>query len=101
MAAKFRRDPVLVDGSRRGMDMAFLALLFLTGGSGLALHVLRATPAMGILLALHLGFVFAFFLSMPYGKFVHGLYRFAALCRFAMSNRAGFTAGTARDPARG
>jgi citrate/tricarballylate utilization protein len=38
---------------------------------------------MGVLLALHLGFVFALFITLPYGKFVHGLYRFAALVRYA------------------
>ena len=37
----------------------------------LALLVLRATPAMGIVLAVHLGAVFALFLTLPYGKFVH------------------------------
>jgi citrate/tricarballylate utilization protein len=43
---------------------------------------------MGILLALHLGVVLALFLTMPYGKFVHGLYRFAALLRYARERRA-------------
>jgi citrate/tricarballylate utilization protein len=42
---------------------------------------------MGMLLALHLGVVFAFFLTMPYGRFVHGLYRFAALVRYAKERR--------------
>ena len=60
------------------MDIAFLSMLFLTGLTGLMLLVLRETAAMGILLAVHLGFVFALFLTMPYGKFVHGLYRFGA-----------------------
>src|SRR5690606_14476249 len=64
---------------RDGMDIAFTALLFLTGATGLLLLALRATPAMGTLLAIHLGVVFAFFLAMPYGKFVHGFFRFAAL----------------------
>jgi hypothetical protein len=32
--------------------------------------------------------VFAFFITMPYGKFVHGLYRFAALIRYAKESRA-------------
>jgi len=27
--------------------------------------------------------VFALFITLPYGKFVHGLYRFAALVRYA------------------
>ena len=33
--------------------------------------------------AIHLGFVFALFITLPYGKFVHGLYRFVALVRYA------------------
>jgi citrate/tricarballylate utilization protein len=81
--AKRMRDPALVDTRQLGMDAAFLAMLFLTGLSGLALLVLRGTGAMGILLALHLGIVFALFVTMPYGKFVHGIYRFAALVRYA------------------
>jgi citrate/tricarballylate utilization protein len=42
---------------------------------------------MGPLLALHLGMVFSLFITMPYGKFVHGLYRFAALVRYARERR--------------
>jgi hypothetical protein len=33
----------------------------------------------GPLLALHLGAVLALFVTLPYGKFVHGFYRLAAL----------------------
>jgi citrate/tricarballylate utilization protein len=88
LAAKFARDPDVLDKPRLGMDIAFIAMLFLTGLTGLALLVFRSGPAMGILLAVHLGFVFAFFITMPYGKFVHGLYRFAALIRYAKESRA-------------
>jgi citrate/tricarballylate utilization protein len=90
LAQKRRADPALADETRFGMEAAFLAMLFLTGLTGLALLVLPATPAMGLLLALHLGVVLALFLTMPYGKFVHGLYRFAALVRYAQERRAGF-----------
>ena len=81
--AKRRRDPAMRDPAHRGMESAFTAILFATALTGLALLVLRATPAMGALLAIHLGVVLALFLSFPYGKFVHGLYRFAALARAA------------------
>lgn len=87
LAEKGKRDPLTQDGNLRGMDVAFLAMLFLTSLTGLALLVLRDTPAMGLLLALHLGVVFGLFISMPYGKFVHGLYRYAALARYARERR--------------
>jgi citrate/tricarballylate utilization protein len=89
LAAKKRRLPEMVAESTRGMDTGFILMLHLTAVSGLALHMLALTPLLGLLLALHLGVVFALFLTMPYGKFVHGLYRFAALCRFAMARRHG------------
>ena len=83
LAAKLRRDPELREPETLGMDIAFIVMLLLVGASGLALLLLRATPAMGALLAIHLGLVLALFVTMPYGKFVHGLYRFAALVRYA------------------
>ena len=88
LAAKRQRDSVLVDEARYGMDTAFTVMLLLTGVTGLALLLWRETSAMGPLLALHLGFVFALFITLPYGKFVHGLYRFMALVRYAMERRA-------------
>ena len=82
LRAKAARDDAIrrrrETGNGAGMAAAFLWMLLAVGVTGLVLLVLRSTPAMGLLLAVHLGFVFAFFLTMPYGKFVHGLYRYAA-----------------------
>ena len=93
LSAKWKRDPLLLDQSRIGMDVAFLAMLFLTSATGLLLLVFRATPAMGILLAVHLSVVFSLFITMPYGKFMHGIYRFLALVRYAKEKREMETAG--------
>jgi citrate/tricarballylate utilization protein len=75
------------DASQRPMDRAFILLLFLISASGLALLAFRDTTYMGLLLAIHLGFVMGFFLTMPYGKFAHGLYRVAALLKNAIEKR--------------
>ncbi|MGH6858795.1 MAG: tricarballylate utilization 4Fe-4S protein TcuB [Phyllobacterium sp.] len=87
LKAKWQRNPQLLDEPRFGMDVAFIVMLFLTSLTGLLLLVLRATPAMGVLLALHLGVVFSLFFTMPYGKFMHGIYRFLALVRYAKERR--------------
>ncbi|MGI9334467.1 MAG: tricarballylate utilization 4Fe-4S protein TcuB [Gammaproteobacteria bacterium] len=71
-----------------GMDLGFLALLFLTSLTGLLLLVLRNSPAMGVLLAVHLGVVLGLFLTLPYGKFMHAIYRVAALRQAAREARA-------------
>lgn len=84
---KRRRDPELADPAQRGMEAGFLALLFLTSLTGLALLAFRETVAMGMLLVAHLGVVLALFATMPYGKFVHALYRLAALARFHLERR--------------
>jgi len=82
-----RRHPLHGDPAQRPMDRAFIALLFFTSFTGLALLAWRDTPAMATLLALHLGFVLAFFLTMPYGKFAHAVYRAAALLKYAIEKR--------------
>ncbi len=70
-----------------GADAAILILLALAALTGLLLLVLRATGGMGVLLALHLGVILALFLVLPYSKFVHGVYRGAALLRYAVERR--------------
>jgi citrate/tricarballylate utilization protein len=86
--AKLKRDRALTDPARLGMDTAFVAMLLLAGLTGLLLMALRETAAMGVLLAVHLGVVFSLFLTMPYGKFVHGIYRFGALALYAAERKA-------------
>jgi citrate/tricarballylate utilization protein len=73
--------------STRPMDRAFIALLGLCGASGMALLAARSGPALPLTLAIHLGAVMAFFLTLPYGKFAHAPYRVAALLKFAVEKR--------------
>jgi citrate/tricarballylate utilization protein len=82
-----RRHPDHLEPSHRGMDLGFIALLFLTGATGLLLMVLRTTALMPVALCVHLGAVLAFFLMMPYGKFAHGVYRVAAMVRYSVEKR--------------
>jgi citrate/tricarballylate utilization protein len=84
---KVASDPAPAAKALLGADYALLALLFLSAVTGLLLLVLRDTRAMGILLALHLGVILSFFLMLPYSKFVHGIYRSAALLRHAAERR--------------
>ncbi len=82
-----RRHPLHGDLAQKPMDLGFIALLFLISASGLALWLGRGTPAMALLLCLHLGAVMALFLTMPYSKFAHGFFRSAALLRYAVEKR--------------
>lgn len=71
-----------------GADAGLLLLLLLVAVTGLLLLAVRTTGAMGVTLAVHLGLVLALFVTLPYGKFVHGIYRFAALLRNAIERPA-------------
>lgn len=79
------RRPMPIQGaaSQRGMDRGFIALLFFTSLTGLALLAQRESSAMPLLLAVHLGVVMALFLTLPYGKMMHGVYRGMALWKWA------------------
>ena len=92
-----RRHPLHGDAVQRPMDLGFIALLFLTSASGLALWLGRGTPALAVLLCLHLGAVMALFATLPYGKFGHGIFRSAALLRHAIEKRQPNTIGLAAD----
>ena len=87
LAAPPRHRPARSAASRHGHGVD--RMLLLTSVTGFALLVFRDHGAMGLLLAVHLGVVLGLFLSLPYGKFVHGLYRFAALMKYAGERRCG------------
>jgi citrate/tricarballylate utilization protein len=53
----------------------------------LLLLALREHRVMGSLLLVHLGLVLALFVTLPYGKFVHGIYRAIALAQHAREER--------------
>ena len=82
-----KRHPMQGDPAQQGMDRGFIALLLLTSVTGFAVLILRETSAMPVLLAVHLGVVMALFLTLPYGKFAHGVFRGAALLKFAIEKR--------------
>jgi citrate/tricarballylate utilization protein len=84
---KIISDPAPLSKKIIGSDYALLMLLFMNSLTGLALLAFRETSAMGILLAIHLGFVLAFFVAIPYSKMVHGVYRSAALLRYALERQ--------------
>jgi citrate/tricarballylate utilization protein len=75
------------DAAQKPMDRGFIALLFWVSLTGLALLAWRDTASMALLLAVHLGAVMALFVTLPYGKFAHGIFRSAALLKFAIEKR--------------
>ncbi len=92
-----QRHPLHGDAAQKPMDLGFIALLFFISLSGLALWLGRSSVAMPALLALHLGVVMALFATLPYGKFAHGIFRTAALLRFAVEKREPNRLGLGND----
>ena len=88
-AMKLVADPGPTARELLGADVALLALLFFAALTGIALLALRGTGGMGIALAVHLGVILALFVTLPYSKMVHGVYRAEALLRAAAEHRAG------------
>ncbi|MCY3879532.1 MAG: tricarballylate utilization 4Fe-4S protein TcuB [Rhodobacteraceae bacterium] len=79
---KLKSDRSLADAESWGGEMAFILLLAFISASGLALFAATGSAWVPFLLALHLGGVLTFFLSLPFTKMVHGLFRLAAILRF-------------------
>jgi citrate/tricarballylate utilization protein len=85
---KMHSDPEPASSGAPGMDYVFLIALGLTALTGMLTLVFRATAAMGSLLILHLAFIAALFLTAPYGKFVHAVYRTLAIIRYELERRS-------------
>jgi citrate/tricarballylate utilization protein len=81
------RHPAHGHAGHAAMDRGFIALLFLSASSGLVLALARHTPALTLLLCVHLATVLALFATLPYGKFAHGVFRSAALLKWSIEKR--------------
>ena len=79
---KLQSDSEPAGAGAPGMDYVFLVTLGLAAFTGMLTLIFRATAAMGSILVLHLAFISALFLTAPYGKFVHGVYRTLAVIRY-------------------
>lgn len=87
LALKVRSSSVPASTVMRSLDVAFLVALLVVNATGLVLLAARESSAMGLLLAVHLAAVASLFIAMPYGKFVHVIYRYAALVRNRQEER--------------
>lgn len=78
---KRRSDPLPAARETALMDYGFLFVLGMTNVTGLLTLLVRSSWLMGLVLAVHLGFVAVLYVTMAHGKFVHAIYRVLALVR--------------------
>jgi citrate/tricarballylate utilization protein len=78
----------LISDRMLSMDVAFIAVLNLAAITGMLTLLLRDTSLMATMLTLHLASLVALYATAPYGKFVHGVYRFGALLKNRAEQRA-------------
>ena len=84
---RLARHPAQGDAAQKPMDLGFIVLLLLTSVTGLGLWFARGLPGQTVWLAVHLGVVMALFVTLPYGKFAHGVFRCAALLKYQIERR--------------
>lgn len=82
-----KADPAAKPVTDNGMDRIFLIFLLLTSATGMVLMFTKGTIYLAPALIIHLGVVLALFLTLPYGKFVHGFYRLIALIKYAAESK--------------
>jgi citrate/tricarballylate utilization protein len=81
---KEKNVPAPARTSMLAVDSLFLIFLGSTAVTGMLVLIFRSTSAMGILLIVHLAAVAALFITAPYGKFVHLVYRSLAIVQYQM-----------------
>lgn len=86
VALKLRAERNLAAPAVWGGEMAFVLLLTAVAATGLALYWASGTSAVQPLLVTHLASVLALYLTLPYTKMVHAVFRLAALVRDAQTN---------------
>lgn len=69
---------------------SFIVSLLVIAVTGMLVLLFRGTEAMGILLAVHLGSVSYLFLTALYTEFIHFIYRYLALTRYAQEERTSY-----------
>ena len=83
---KLRADQQASEGVNKNMDVSFILYLWIISVTGFALMLTSGTRWLGLSLAVHLATVLALFVTMPYGKFIHGFFRIIALLAFVREN---------------
>jgi citrate/tricarballylate utilization protein len=84
---KWRSDRAPSDQGTLNLDWLFLLSLDVVSVTGMLLLLLRDTAAMPGLLVVHLATVLALYVSAPYGKFAHFVYRYVALVQNRVESR--------------
>ncbi|EAI8392306.1 tricarballylate utilization 4Fe-4S protein TcuB [Campylobacter coli] len=75
-------DKNIIDEQSVSMDYTFIFMLFLVSFTGILLMFLKHSFFLSYALWFHLSCVLAFFIMMPYSKFIHMFYRFIALLKY-------------------
>jgi citrate/tricarballylate utilization protein len=89
VAIKLKSNPVPAGADAPKLEYSFLVILGLASLTGMLTLALRSTWLMGSMLTIHLGFIAALFVTAPYGKMVHSMYRSLALLLHRMEQTRG------------
>jgi citrate/tricarballylate utilization protein len=84
---KQRSDRAPADPGTVDLDWIFLLSLDVVSVTGMLLLLVRDTPLMAVVLVVHLATVLALYVSAPYGKFAHFVYRYVALVQNRLESK--------------